>query len=200
MNEKSWVGATSWYHCVAEDSKIQKCRSLTLSKHLFIRKLKKTALHGLSSPNPNFSEFAFFGKYICRLGIVDFNLPSNWWVSLLEKSEFSVVLLGFEKLGLGLDNRGRTTNKACCCIYSLWFEIVAVIQFVTSKWFSGPAVDFKGAKTGTFWKRDSKSIHWNQYLPNFLEILIFLTSCPYLKVLRTKVLCRILAFHLCEHR
>jgi hypothetical protein len=23
---------------------------------------KKTALHGLSSPNPNFSEFAIFGK------------------------------------------------------------------------------------------------------------------------------------------
>jgi hypothetical protein len=23
---------------------------------------KKTSLHGLSSPNPNFSEFAFFGK------------------------------------------------------------------------------------------------------------------------------------------
>jgi hypothetical protein len=37
----------------------QKCRSLTLSKHLFIRKLKKSILHGLSIPNPNFSEFAF---------------------------------------------------------------------------------------------------------------------------------------------
>jgi hypothetical protein len=31
--------------------------------------------HGLSIPNPNFSEFAFVG--ICILGIVDFNLPSN---------------------------------------------------------------------------------------------------------------------------
>ncbi len=40
----------------------QKCRSLTLSKHLFIRKLKKTILHGLSIPNPTFSEFAIFGK------------------------------------------------------------------------------------------------------------------------------------------
>jgi hypothetical protein len=40
----------------------QKCRSLTLSKHLFIRKLKKTIPHGLSIPNPNFSKFAFFGK------------------------------------------------------------------------------------------------------------------------------------------
>jgi hypothetical protein len=37
----------------------QKCRPLTLSKHLLIRKLKKTILHGLSIPNPNFSEFAF---------------------------------------------------------------------------------------------------------------------------------------------
>jgi hypothetical protein len=40
-------------------------------------KKKKTILHGLWIPNPNFAEFAFFGKYICRLGIVDFNLPSN---------------------------------------------------------------------------------------------------------------------------
>jgi hypothetical protein len=38
---------------------------------------KKTILHGLSIPNHNFSEFAVFGKQICRLGIVDFNLPSN---------------------------------------------------------------------------------------------------------------------------
>jgi hypothetical protein len=38
----------------------QKCWSLTLSKHLFIRKLKATISDGLSIPNPNFSEFAFF--------------------------------------------------------------------------------------------------------------------------------------------
>jgi hypothetical protein len=76
--KNSRVGATSWYHCVAETPGFQKCRSLTLSKHLFIRKLKKTILHGLSSPNNrNFSKFAFFGKYIRRLGIVNFNLPGN---------------------------------------------------------------------------------------------------------------------------
>jgi hypothetical protein len=41
---------------------VQKWRSSTLSKHLFISKLKKTILHALSIPNLNFSEFAFFGK------------------------------------------------------------------------------------------------------------------------------------------
>jgi uncharacterized protein (DUF1501 family) len=45
--------------------------------HPQTQKGKKTILHGLSIPNPNFSEFAFFDKYICRLRIVDFNLPSN---------------------------------------------------------------------------------------------------------------------------
>jgi hypothetical protein len=40
----------------------QKYWPLTLSKHLFICKLQKTILRGLSIPNPNFSEFAFFGK------------------------------------------------------------------------------------------------------------------------------------------
>jgi hypothetical protein len=51
---------------------------------------------------------------------VDFNLPSNCWVSQLEKSEFAVPILGFEKLGLELDNCGRTTKNAYCPIYSLW--------------------------------------------------------------------------------
>ncbi len=53
---------------------------------------------------------------------MDFNLPSNWWVSLLQKTEFAVLVLGFEKLGLGLDNCGRKTKNAYCRIYSLWVE------------------------------------------------------------------------------
>jgi hypothetical protein len=63
------------------------------------------------NPNPNFSKFAFFGKLICRLEMVDFNLPSNWWVSQLQISEFAILVLGFEKLGLELDNCGQTTKK-----------------------------------------------------------------------------------------
>ncbi len=51
---------------------------------------------------------------------MDFNLTSNWWVSLLQKIEFAVLVLGFEKLGLGLDNCGRTTKNAYCRIYILW--------------------------------------------------------------------------------
>jgi hypothetical protein len=38
-------------------------------------KIIRTILHGLSIPD--LSEFSSFGKYICRLGIVAFNLPSN---------------------------------------------------------------------------------------------------------------------------
>jgi hypothetical protein len=56
---------------------------------------------------------------LCRLGIVDFNLLSNWRVSLPQKSEFAVLVLDFEKLGLGLENCGRTTKNAYCHIYSL---------------------------------------------------------------------------------
>ncbi len=50
---------------------------------------------------------------------MNFNLPSNSWVNLLQKSEFAAQILGFEKLGLGLDNCGRTTKNAYCPIYSL---------------------------------------------------------------------------------
>jgi hypothetical protein len=78
MKKKSVVEATSWYHCVAEDSRIPKMPVINpLQASVHPQTQKKTALRGLSSPNPNFSEFAIFGKQICRLGIVDFNLPSN---------------------------------------------------------------------------------------------------------------------------
>jgi hypothetical protein len=52
--KKSWVEATSWYHCVAEDSRIPKMSPLTLSKHMFIRKLKKKKLSCIDclSPTP----------------------------------------------------------------------------------------------------------------------------------------------------
>ncbi len=80
----------------------------------------------MSIPNPNFSKFAFFGKQICRLGIVDFNLLSNCWVSQLGKSEFAVLVLSFEKLRLELDNCGRTTKNAYCRIYSLCIRPIKV--------------------------------------------------------------------------
>jgi hypothetical protein len=96
-----------------------------------MRKLKKTILHGLSIPNPNLSEFAIFGKKICRLGIVDFNLPSNSWVSLPQKTEFAVLFLGFEKLVLELDNCGGQPKPPIYChIYSLWVTAPHGYKFV----------------------------------------------------------------------
>jgi hypothetical protein len=126
--KNSWVGATFWYHWVADDSRIPKMPAINPLQALVHPQTQKNILHGLSIPNPNFSKFAFLGKYICRLGCVDFNLPSNSWVSLLQKSEFAVLVLGFEKLGLGLDNCGRTTKNAYYCrIYSLWAPTICVV-------------------------------------------------------------------------
>jgi hypothetical protein len=56
------VGATSWYHCVAEDSKIPKMPVINPLQALYHPQTQKTILHGLSIPNLNFPEFAFFGK------------------------------------------------------------------------------------------------------------------------------------------
>jgi hypothetical protein len=58
---------------------------------------------------------------------VDSNLSSNWWVSQLQKSEFAVLVPGFEKLGLGLDNCGWTTKNVYCRMYSLWVPVVPQI-------------------------------------------------------------------------
>ncbi len=57
-----WVGATPWYQCVAEDSKIPKMRVVNPLQALVYPQTQKSVLHGLSIPNPNFSEFAFFCK------------------------------------------------------------------------------------------------------------------------------------------
>jgi hypothetical protein len=59
--KNSCVGATSWYHCVAEFSRIPKMPVIyPLQALVHPQTQKKTILHGLSIPNPNFSEFAFF--------------------------------------------------------------------------------------------------------------------------------------------
>ncbi len=41
----------------------------------------------------------------------------------MEKSDFAVLVLGFEKLGLELDNCGRTTKNAYCLICSLFWHL-----------------------------------------------------------------------------
>jgi hypothetical protein len=51
---------TSWYHAVAEDSRIPKMPVINPLKALVHPQPQKTILLGLSMPNPNFSEFAFF--------------------------------------------------------------------------------------------------------------------------------------------
>jgi hypothetical protein len=60
--KKCGVEATSWYHCVAEDSRIPKMPVINPLQAFVHPQTQKTAMHGLSSPNPNFSEFAIFGK------------------------------------------------------------------------------------------------------------------------------------------
>ncbi len=82
---------------------------------MFICKLNKLSRMDCQSPTPTSQNL----KYICKFRIVNFNLPSIWWVSLLQKSEFAVLVLGFQQLGLGLDNCGRMNKNAYCRIYSL---------------------------------------------------------------------------------
>jgi hypothetical protein len=59
MKKNSWLGTISLYHCVPKTPAFQESRSWNLSNHLFIRKLKESMLHGLSTANPNFSHSPF---------------------------------------------------------------------------------------------------------------------------------------------
>jgi hypothetical protein len=81
-------------------------------------------MHGLSIPNPNFSEFVVFGKYICRLGIVDFNLPIE--IDELVCSKNPKLLFYFSVLrswGWNLTIVGGQPKNAYCRIYSLWSSL-----------------------------------------------------------------------------
>jgi hypothetical protein len=121
--KNSWVGATSWYHCIAEDSRISKMPVINLLRaldHPQTQKRKKNYPAWIVNSQPQLLRFCLFWWIDLQIRNRDFNHPSNWWVSLFQKSEFAVVLLGFEKLGLELDNCGRTTKNAYCRIYSLW--------------------------------------------------------------------------------
>jgi hypothetical protein len=64
-------------HCVAEDSRIRKMTVIIPLQALVHPQTHINYPAWIVNPNPKFPEFAVFGKYICRLGIVDFNLPSN---------------------------------------------------------------------------------------------------------------------------
>ncbi len=121
--KNSWVGATSWYPCVAEDSRSPQMRTSTLSKHLFICKLNKKKLSCIcidcqsTTPTSQNSPFLVNRSADQELWLSIFQAIDE--LSLLQKSEFAVLDLGFEMLGLGLDSRGRTTKNAYCRIYSL---------------------------------------------------------------------------------
>ncbi len=97
----------------------------------------------------------------CEL-IVNFNLTGNWWVSQLQKSEFAVLVLGFGKFGLELDNCGRTTKYTYCRIYSLRCEESDQIN----EWRLKAALRSEqhfGSKNGT--KRERKLLKLNCNVP-----------------------------------
>ncbi len=114
----SWVGLTSWYHCVAEDSMIPKMPVINpLQAHVDLQTQKS-----YPAWNQTFQNLPFLVNRSADLELWISVCPRNWWVSQLQKSKFAVLDLGFENLGLGLDNCGRTTKNAYRRIYSPWIQ------------------------------------------------------------------------------
>jgi hypothetical protein len=75
--KNSGVGATSWHHCVADDSRISKMPVINPLQAIVHPQTQKNYPAWIVNPQPQLLRIRFFGKYICRLRIVDFNLPSN---------------------------------------------------------------------------------------------------------------------------
>jgi hypothetical protein len=54
--------ATSWYHCVAEDSRIPKMPVINPLQALIHPRTQRNYPAWIVYPHPNFSEFAIFGE------------------------------------------------------------------------------------------------------------------------------------------
>jgi hypothetical protein len=61
MRKKTRDGATSWYHCVANDSTIPKMPVISPLQALIHPQTHKNHPAWIVNHNPNFSEFAIFG-------------------------------------------------------------------------------------------------------------------------------------------
>jgi hypothetical protein len=62
MRKNSLAGATSWYDCVAEDSTVPKMTVINPLPELVHPETQKNHSAWIVNPQPNFSEFASFGK------------------------------------------------------------------------------------------------------------------------------------------
>jgi hypothetical protein len=71
----SW--ATSWHHYVAENSKIPKMSVINRLQTLVHPQTQENYPARIVNPQPQLLGILFFGEWICRLEIVDINLPSN---------------------------------------------------------------------------------------------------------------------------
>ncbi len=103
-------------------------------------KIGHSCMDWIVNSQPQLLRILLFCRNFFKLEIVDFELSSNWRVSLLlsldawaqawrrwwfliswfQKLKFALLLLGFEKLGLELDSNGWTTGNAHRHIFSLW--------------------------------------------------------------------------------
>ncbi len=76
--KNSWVGATSWYHCVAEDSRIPKMSFINPFQaivHPQTQKKKSSCMNCQSQPQ--LLKFCLFWWIHLQIRNCDFNLPSN---------------------------------------------------------------------------------------------------------------------------
>jgi hypothetical protein len=80
MKKKLVLGATSWYHCVAEDSRISKMPVINPFQALVHpQQTQKNDPAWIVKPQPKLLLIRLFlvNRASCRSRIVDFNLPSD---------------------------------------------------------------------------------------------------------------------------
>ncbi len=109
--KNSWIWATSWYHCVTEDSRISKMSVINPLQARVHLQTRKNYHAWIANPQPQLIRIFLFCLIDLHIRNCELQSYKQLWVSQLQKSEFAVLVLGFEKLGLELDDCWRTTKN-----------------------------------------------------------------------------------------
>jgi hypothetical protein len=77
MGKICWIVTASWYHRITDDTRIPKMPANNPQKALVHQQTQITSPAWIVNPQPQLLKIRLYGRYICKAGIVDYNLSSN---------------------------------------------------------------------------------------------------------------------------
>jgi hypothetical protein len=124
--KRNSIGATSWYHRVADDSRFRKKKAIILLKTTVHPRTQIGKKNPAWNDNSHLFRMPFFRRCNRKEGIVGLNLLSNGWVSrlLIYELKQTLAILDFVIPKI----------RFCCCISQFWEVGVGTLQSWADNW------------------------------------------------------------------